>query len=139
MRKSWDAYFMEIAEATAERGTCNRLKVGAVVTKDNMIVGTGYNGSIAKHEHCIDVGCLKNDQGRCIRTIHAEANAILHTHRRDLQGATIYVTHEPCENCSKMIAQAGIKRIVYGESYDNPYNHYFLKDLEVVKFESVEP
>lgn len=128
-RGGWDSYFMNIAEATADRGTCNRLKVGAVITKDNRIVGTGYNGSISGHDHCIDVGCLLNEEGRCIRTIHAEMNALLHTERHELKGATIYVTHEPCENCSKLIAQAGIARIVYKQPYSNKYNDIFLKGI----------
>jgi dCMP deaminase len=134
MRKDWDAYFMEIAKVTAERATCNRLKVGAVIVNHNKIVSTGYNGSIHGHDHCTEVGCLLNEQGRCIRTIHAEMNAILHADRDKLEGATIYVTHEPCELCSKLIAQAGIKRVVYLEPYNNKWNQYFLKDLEVIQY-----
>jgi dCMP deaminase len=135
MRKSWSQYFMSIAFATAGRATCERLKVGAVIVKDNKIVSAGYNGSIHGDEHCSEAGCLLNEQGRCIRTIHAEMNAILHADRRDLEGATIYVTHEPCETCSKHIAQAGIQKVVFNYAYMNHYNAYFLRGLEVIHFD----
>ncbi|RSK27915.1 cell division protein DedD [Bacillus sp. HMF5848] len=131
-RKSWDEYFLDIASAVATRSTCPRLNVGCVVVKDKHIVSTGYNGSIHGHEHCEEVGCLINEQGRCIRTLHAEENAVIHAERHDLRGATAYVTHEPCEKCAKTLAQAGIIRIVYRDSYPNPYNELFLKNIEVV-------
>jgi dCMP deaminase len=134
-RKDWDSYWMAITEMVAERSTCNRLKVGAVITLNNRCVATGYNGSIHGHEHCTDVGCLLNEQGRCIRTIHAEVNAILHARRDELQGATAYVSHEPCENCTKLLAQAGIKRVVFKNPYPNKYNHHFNKDIEWICFE----
>lgn len=132
---SWDAFFIELAENYAKLGTCNRLKVGAVIVKDRIQVGAGFNGSIHGHEHCTDVGCLLNQEGRCVRTLHAEENAILHTERHHLDGSTLYVTHEPCEKCAKTIAQVGIKRIVYRHPYPNPYNKEFLKKAEVVHFD----
>jgi len=132
-RKSWDEYFLDIAEQVAARSTCPRLHVGCVIVKDKHIVSTGYNGSIHGHDHCEDVGCLKDEHtGRCQRVVHAECNACLHAKRDDLHGATAYVTHEPCENCSKILAQVGIKRIVYREAYANKWNTLFLKDIEVV-------
>ncbi|MBX0320317.1 deoxycytidylate deaminase [Shouchella clausii] len=130
---SFNEYFLQLAELTSKRSTCQRLKVGAVIVKNNRILSTGYNGSIKGHEHCIDVGCLKNDEGRCIRCIHAEANALLFA-KTDLEGAVIYVTHYPCENCSKLIAQSGIKKIVYKNEYENTYSREFLRDLEVIHF-----
>ncbi|MEB5480920.1 dCMP deaminase family protein [Shouchella clausii] len=133
MRVSFNEYFLQLAELTSKRSTCQRLKVGAVIVKNNRILSTGYNGSIKGHEHCIDVGCLKNDEGRCIRCIHAEANALLFA-KTDLEGAVIYVTHYPCENCSKLIAQSGIKKIVYKNEYENTYSREFLRDLEVIHF-----
>lgn len=140
MRKSWDNYFMDIAFDISERATCERLKVGAVIVKDNRLVSAGYNGSIHEHEHCTDVGCLLNEQERCIRTIHAEMNAILEAGRKKLKGATIYVTHEPCENCAKHIAQAGIKKVIYRRAYRNNYNAHFLSGLEVIHFDpSIHP
>lgn len=131
-RKSWDRYFMDIANVVATRGTCNRLKVGCVIVKDKHIISTGYNGSIHGHEHCEDVGCLLNEEGRCIRCLHAEENSVLHAERADLKGATAYVTHEPCEKCAKTLAQAGIVRIVFESEYPNKWNEHFLKNIEVV-------
>jgi len=132
MRKSWDEYFLDIADVVATRSTCNKLAVGCVIVKDKMIVSTGYNGSVHGHEHCTDVGCLLNEEGRCIRTIHAEQNAIIHARRDELQEATAYVTHEPCETCSKLLNQAGIIRIVFRNSYKNERNRIFLQGVEIV-------
>jgi len=132
MRKSWDEFFMGVAEKYAEMGTCNRLKVGAVIVKNKKQVGQGFNGSIHGHDHCLDVGCLINDEGRCIRTLHAEENAVLQTERHLLEGATVYVTHAPCEKCSKTLAQVGIKRIVFRNAYANKWNEHFLKGIELV-------
>ena len=117
MRPSIDEYLMGIAEAASTRSTCPRANVGAVLARDGKILATGYNGSISGLEHCCDVGCQMLD-GRCIRTIHAEVNAILQA-SQDLKGATIYCTHKPCLNCTKLILQAGIYRIVYKRFYDS--------------------
>jgi dCMP deaminase len=134
MRTSWDEYFLNIADVVATRATCTRLKVGCVLVKDKNILSTGYNGSIHGHPHCIDdgVGCLLNDEGRCIRTIHAEENAVLHADRENLKGSTAYVTHLCCEKCSKTLAQAGIDKIVYRNHYENKYNENFLQGIELV-------
>ena len=131
-RKSWDTYFMDIAHEVATRSTCPRLHVGCVIVKDKHIVSTGYNGSIHGHVHCEDEKCLINDEGRCILTVHSELNAVIHAERSALKGATAYVTHEPCENCAKTLAQAGIARIVYENAYPNKWNAIFLKNIEVV-------
>lgn len=131
-RKSWDEYFLDIAEQVASRSTCNRLHVGSVIVNNKHIVSTGYNGSIHGHPHCEDEGCLLDENGRCIRCCHSELNAVLHAERDLLKGATAYVTHEPCENCSKTLAQAGISRVVFRDSYPNKWNKYFLKNIEVV-------
>lgn len=132
MRKNWDDYFLDIAEVVATRATCTRLHVGCVIVKDKHIVSTGFNGSIHGHEHCEEVGCLLNDEGRCIRTLHAEENAVLHADRYLLKGATAYITHESCEKCAKTLAQSGIARIVFRNPYKNKWNEHFLKDIEVV-------
>ncbi|WP_018393990.1 cytidine/deoxycytidylate deaminase family protein [Bacillus sp. 37MA] len=136
-RKSWDEYFLTIAEAVATRSTCNRLNVGCVIVKDKHIISTGYNGSIHGHEHCDEAGCLLSEQGRCIRCLHAELNAVLHAERDKLKGASAYVTHEPCENCAKTLAQAGIERIVYRNAYPNKWNSHFLKDIDVLHVPSM--
>lgn len=140
MRKSWDQYFMDMVQDVSERSTCERLHVGAIIVKDNRIVSTGYNGSVHGLDHCTDKtkhicegGCL-NDEGRCVRTIHAEANAILHANRSDLKGATCYVTHEPCEQCCKLLAQTGIVRVVFQKGYVNKYNQHFSSGMEWVDY-----
>ena len=118
MRASWDEYLMEIARVAARRSTCDRKHVGAVVALDKFVVSTGYNGSIAGLEHCDDVGHMMVD-GHCVRTVHAEANAIVQAarHGKSVEGATIYVTASPCWPCFRLIANAGIKRIVFAEFY----------------------
>lgn len=129
-RKSWDQYFMDIASMVATRATCDRLHVGCVIAKDKRIISTGYNGSPSGQPHCDDVGHLYNDQKRCIRTIHAEQNAILYSNREDLEGATAYVTHQPCENCAKLLVQSGVKRIVFKEKYSNKHSDFFLNMVD---------
>jgi dCMP deaminase len=117
-RQSWDEYFSAIARVGATRATCARKHVGAVIVRDKSILATGYNGSIRGEPHCDDAGHLMVD-GHCERTVHAEANAIVQAARHgvSIDGATIYVTASPCFGCFKLIANAGIKRIVFGEFY----------------------
>jgi len=117
-RATWDEYFMRIAKEVATRSTCDRKHVGAVLVRDKSILATGYNGSIRGLPHCDEEGHMMQD-GHCVRTIHAEANAIVQAARNGVRidEATIYVTASPCWNCFKMIANAGIKKIVYGEFY----------------------
>lgn len=133
MRTDWDGYFIGIAELVAERATCNRLKVGCVITRNNNIVATGYNGSIHGHAHCTEVGCLTNSEGRCIRTIHAEQNAIIHA-KRDLVDCVVYVTHEPCETCTKLLVQAGVKEVIYLNAYSNRNNIHFNAGINWVQY-----
>lgn len=117
-RASWDEYFMSIAQVVASRSTCPRKYVGAVIVRNRTILSTGYNGSIRGMPHCSDVGHMMED-GHCVATIHAEANAIIQAARNGvtIEGGTVYVTASPCWNCFKQIANAGIVRIVYGEFY----------------------
>ena len=117
-RVGWDEYFMKIAAQVATRSTCDRKMVGAVIVRDKMILSTGYNGSIRGMPHCDEVGHdLEN--GHCVATIHAEANAIIQAARNgvNISGAEIYTTASPCWNCFKLIANVGIRRIYYGEFY----------------------
>lgn len=117
-RASWDEYFMNIARVVASRSTCPRKFVGAVIVRDRTILSTGYNGSIRGLPHCDDIGHMMED-GHCVRTIHAEVNAIIQAAKNGtaIDGAGIYVTASPCWNCFKQVANAGIKRIVFGEFY----------------------
>ena len=117
-RVDWHTYFMNIAAQVSSRSTCPRKHVGAVIVRDRTILSTGYNGSIRGLPHCSDVGCLMED-GHCIATVHAEANAIIQAAKNGtaIAGAAIYVTASPCWNCFKAIANAGITRVVFGEFY----------------------
>jgi len=117
-RSDLDTYFMRIARQVATRATCERKHVGALIVRDKMILSTGYNGSIRGLAHCDDVGHLM-ENGHCIRTTHAEANAIVQAARNgvNINGSTIYITASPCWNCFKLIANAGILSIKYGEFY----------------------
>ena len=117
-RASWDEYFMNIARVVSSRSTCDRKFVGAVIVRDRTILSTGYNGSIRGMPHCTDAGhMMENDH--CVATIHAEANAIIQAAKNGvmIDGAMVYVTASPCWNCFKQIANAGVRRIVYGEFY----------------------
>ena len=131
-RPSWDRYFMDIAYEVANRSTCHRAQVGAVIVKDKRILTTGYNGSPSGLPHCTEVGCLM-ENGHCIRTLHAEQNAIIQAalHGVSTAGSSIYVTHQPCFLCAKMIINAGIKEIIYGQEYPDERSRRFLKDAGV--------
>ena len=117
-RSNWDEYFMSIATATATRATCDRKHVGAVLVRDRTILATGYNGSLRGAPHCDDVGHLM-EEGHCVRTVHAEANAVAAAARNgvELDGCDCYVTASPCFGCFKLLTQAGCRRIVFGELY----------------------
>ena len=117
-RVSWDRYFMNLAVQAATRSTCPRKSVGAIIVRSKAVLATGYNGSLRGLRHCTEIGCLmENDH--CVRTVHAEANAILQAARHgvSIDGADVYVTASPCWDCFKLIANAGIGRVLYGEFY----------------------
>lgn len=124
-RIPWDQYFMAQAVLLALRSTCTRLEVGATLVKDRRIIAGGYNGSVGGDVHCIDEGCYVVD-GHCIRTIHAEMNALLQCSKLGIstEDSEIYVTHFPCLSCTKAILQAGVKTIHYLHDYRN--NEYAL-------------
>ena len=117
-RVDWHTYFMNIARQAATRSTCDRKHVGAVIVRDKTILSTGYNGSIRGMPHCDDVGHLmENDH--CVATVHAEANAIIQAAKNGvrIEDAELYTTASPCWYCFKLIANAGIRTIYYGEFY----------------------
>jgi dCMP deaminase len=126
-RPSWDEYFMGIAKLTAERSTCLRRKVGAVIIQNKQIVATGYNGAPRGIAHCEEKGgCLREKMGvpsgerhELCRALHAEQNAIIQaaTSGQSIEGATIYITHQPCIICAKMIINAGIRKIIVESGY----------------------
>ncbi|MDI3502871.1 MAG: dCMP deaminase [Archaeoglobi archaeon] len=149
MRPSLDEYFMRIAEVVASRSTCLRNKVGAVIVKDKRILTTGYNGAPRGMPHCLEIGCLRDENNipsgerhEICRAVHAEQNAIIQAalHGVSTEGATLYCTHQPCILCAKMIINAGIRRVVYKQSYPDENALKFLRDagVEVVKFEEDE-
>lgn len=122
-RISWDQYFMAQSYLLKSRSTCQRLAVGAVIVRDKRMIAGGYNGSVSGGVHCIDEGCYVVD-GHCVRTIHAEMNALLQCSKFGVatEAAEIYVTHFPCLHCTKAIIQAGLKAVYYSEDYKNdPY------------------
>ena len=112
---------MDIARQVATRATCDRKHVGAVLVRDRTILSTGYNGSIRGLPHCDEVGHMM-ENGHCVATVHAEANAILQAARNGVRidGATLYTTASPCWPCFKLVANSGCVRIVYGEFYRDP-------------------
>ena len=117
-RVSWEEYFMNIAKESATRSTCDRKHIGAVIVRDRTILSTGYNGSIRGMPHCDEAGHLmENDH--CVATIHAESNAILQAAKNGvmIKDSEVYITASPCWTCFKMLANAGIKKIYYGEFY----------------------
>ncbi len=131
VRPSKDEYFMLIAKLVSLRGTCPRLRVGAIAVKDGYILASGYNGAPSGMDHCIDVGCLLVD-GHCHRAVHAEQNVVAMAARKgiSLEGAKIYVTNFPCDICLKILINAGIKEIIYGDMYPNKVTDILLKEAE---------
>ncbi|GEO66197.1 ComE operon protein 2 [Levilactobacillus spicheri] len=128
-RIPWDQYFMLQALVISTRSTCNRLSVGAIIVRDRRIIAGGYNGSVSGDDHCLDEGCYLVD-GHCLRTIHAEMNAVLQCAKfgEPTANAEIYVTDFPCLQCTKMLLQAGITKITYLRNYHNdPYAQKLLK------------
>jgi dCMP deaminase len=117
-RVDWHTYFMNIAKQAATRSTCDRKHVGAVIVRDRTILSTGYNGSIRGMPHCDDVG-HQMENGHCVATVHAEANAIIQAAKNGVRidGGELYTTASPCWNCFKLIANAGVQRVYYGEFY----------------------
>ena len=130
-RKSWDEYFMELARAVATRSTCLRRQVGAVaVSGDHRILGTGYNGALPGTPHCEETGCLRQqmnipsgERQEICRAQHAEANIcnVAARYGIPLEGATMYITHQPCTTCVKALATSGIKRVIFEGEYPDTF------------------
>ncbi len=142
-RPSWDEYFSQLAIMVGQRGTCDRGYCGAIITKDRRIVSTGYAGSPVGCQHCNEIGHEmhtiihedKSQSNHCIRTTHAEQNAICQAARFGiaLEGGTIYVKMAPCYTCAKMIINAGIKRVVCNQDY-----HASKRSKEIFKEAGIE-
>lgn len=139
-RPSWDEYFMGITEMVAQRSTCLRRKVGAILVRDKRIIATGYNGAPAKVSHCLDIGCLREQQGipsgerhELCRGLHAEQNSIIQAalHGFSVEGSTLYCTNMPCAICSKMLINARIEKIYYKEGYADSLSSLLLAEAQV--------
>ena len=146
MRPSWDEYFMELVDTIKKRSTCIRRQVGAIIVKDNRILTTGYNGAPSGLHHCIDMGCIREKLGvpsgerhELCRALHAEQNAMIQASKYgiNIDGATIYITTQPCMICAKMIINAGIKRVVYSGDYPDEMSINILNEasIELLKYE----
>ena len=137
-RPTWDEYFMEIADVVAKRSNCVSRKVGAVITVDNQIVSTGYNGAPKGLHHCVDAGgCLRKlnkiesgTRQEVCRAAHAEQNAIISAAVKgvSVKGGTLYTNTYPCSICTRMIINAEIKKIVYDSDYSDPLSKEMLDE-----------
>jgi dCMP deaminase len=142
-RPDWDVYFMQIAHLVKTRATCPRRWVGALIVRDRQILCTGYNGAPRGLPHCPPggpenewpVGCMR--AGHCIRTLHAEQNALLQAAKFGIptEGASMYVTCQPCNGCAKMIINAGINRVIYEGDYPDEFAKELFRDggMEVLR------
>jgi dCMP deaminase len=140
IRPSWDEYFMSIAELAATRSTCLRRQVGAVIVKDKKILATGYNGAPSGLKHCLEIGCLREKLGipsgerhELCRATHAEQNAIVQAalFGVSIKDGILYSTTQPCILCTKLIINAGIKKIVIKDSYPDKMSKEMLKEAKV--------
>ncbi|MDZ7700028.1 MAG: cytidine/deoxycytidylate deaminase family protein [Deltaproteobacteria bacterium] len=139
-RPSWDEYFMSITRMVANRSTCLRRHVGAVLVKEKRILATGYNGAPAGLAHCETVGCLRKESSipsgtrhELCRGLHAEQNAILQAAHYGIAiaGSTLYCTNKPCVICTKMIINSGITEVFYGEGYNDPLADQLLAEAKI--------
>jgi dCMP deaminase len=140
VRPSWDEYFMRIAELAATRSTCLRRQVGAVIVKGKKILATGYNGAPSGLKHCLDIGCLREklkipsgERHELCRATHAEQNAIVQAalFGVSIKDSTMYSTTQPCILCTKLIINAGIKKIVVKDSYPDKMSRQMLREAKV--------
>ncbi|HWQ42511.1 MAG TPA: dCMP deaminase family protein [Desulfosporosinus sp.] len=142
-RPSWDSYFMQMAQVVARRSTCLRRQVGAVMVKDRQILSTGYNGSPSGLIHCAEIGCLRQslniasgERMEICRAVHAEQNALIQAakHGVAIAGADLYTTHQPCVQCTKMLINVGIRRVVYIQPYPDSLADVMAResDLELI-------
>jgi dCMP deaminase len=139
-RLPWDEYFLRIARLVAERSTCQRRKVGAVLVRDKRILATGYNGAPHGLAHCDEVGCLRAKLGiksseriEICRGIHAEQNAIVQaaTFGANVSGAKLYCTHQPCITCTKILINASVKDICVSARYPDKLASRMLREAGV--------
>ncbi len=144
-RPSWQKYFMEMAYLAAQRGTCLRRKVGAVLVRDNQILSTGYNGSPKNIAHCKETGCLREklnvpsgEKHELCRGVHAEQNAIIQCaiNGTSTRNAVLYCTNQPCSICARLIINAEIKIVYIAETYPDKLAEQMLDEagVELIHF-----
>ncbi|MFW5790203.1 MAG: deoxycytidylate deaminase [Bacillota bacterium] len=145
-RPDWDEYFMEMAELAAKRATCLRRKVGAVLVKNKKVLATGYNGAPMNIEHCETAGCLREEmevpsgeRHEICRGVHAEQNLVAQAaiHGVKTEDSTVYCTHQPCVICTKILINAGVKKIYFKHSYSDEFAEKLLEqsNIEFIKYE----
>ena len=146
-RISKENYYLNIAQTVLERATCLRRVYGAIIVKNDEIISTGYNGSPRGRKNCVDMGfCTREamqvprgERYELCRSVHAEANAITKVAKsaNNCDGSTLYITAAPCIECSKLIIQAGIRRVVYAEDYRSEEGLNLLRrvGIECVQYE----
>ncbi len=139
-RPSWQKYFIEMAYLVAERSTCLRRKVGAVIVRNNQVLATGYNGAPKNVKHCKETGCLREQlnvpsgqRHELCRGVHAEQNAIIQAavNGTPIQNAELYCTTQPCIICAKMIINSEIKRVYVAEPYNDDMSEQMLAEAGV--------
>lgn len=145
-RPSWDSYFLQIAHLVKTRATCPRRQVGAVIVRDRRILATGYNGAPRGLSHCPESGphqdwpngCMR--AGHCIRSLHAEQNALLQAAMIGIacDGASMYVTCQPCNMCAKMIINAGIREVIYEGDYPDEFSVELFRESGLLVYRYLE-
>ncbi len=139
-RPSWHRYFIEMALLAAQRSTCLRRKVGAVLTRDNQILSTGYNGSPKNISHCADAGCMRKlnnipsgEKHELCRGVHAEQNAIIQAglNGSSTKNGVLYCTNQPCSICAKLIINAEIKVVIIGDKYPDALAEQLLSEAGI--------
>lgn len=147
--EKWDKRFMELTELVGTWASCYRRKVGAIIVKDKRVLTTGYNGAPAGISSCVERGeCLREKmnipsgtRAETCYAAHAEQNAIIQAARygANIDGATLYCTHQPCVICAKMIINAGIKRVVYKEGYPDEFSIRLFEEVgtKIIKYEEI--
>jgi len=146
IRPDWDEYFLKLSYLVAERSTCVRHHVGAVIVRNKRILTAGYNGAASGVKDCLQLGCMRNEKGipsgerhEICRAIHAEQNAIIQAglHGINIADSTVYCTHSPCILCAKMLVNCRIKRFVASGKYsDNSFRQLFKEAM--VEFKTIK-
>ena len=139
-RPDWDEYFLDIAALVSRRSSCRRRSVGAVLVKERRILATGYNGAPTGLRHCLDLGCLREqnnvpsgERHELCRGLHAEQNSIIQAalHGVSVRDATLYCTNHPCVICAKMIINAGVAKVIFREGYSDQLSEEMLQEAGV--------